>query len=113
LGGRGIPPYISRLVAYHKLARPSGRRIGDLLSGADNRYAAGEDLRPLVGRWVPDFAVATADRTRRIAGLASDGRPLLLDLTDGGVVAAALSQLRPDADEIPGLRGELARWFGV
>jgi 2-polyprenyl-6-methoxyphenol hydroxylase-like FAD-dependent oxidoreductase len=67
------------------------RRIGDLLSGADNRYATGEDLHPLVGRWVPDFAVAGAERTQRVAELARDGRPLLLDLTDGAVVAAALA----------------------
>ena len=50
----------------------------------------GADEHPLVGRWVPDFAVAGASGTRRVAELARDGRPLLVDLTDRGEVAAAL-----------------------
>jgi hypothetical protein len=64
-------------------------RLSDLVSGNDNRYAVGDDAHPLAGRWVPDFAVASADGTRRVAELARDGRPLLIDLTDGAVVAAA------------------------
>jgi 2-polyprenyl-6-methoxyphenol hydroxylase-like FAD-dependent oxidoreductase len=65
------------------------RRLGDLVSGNENRYAVGADAHPLAGHWVPDFAVANADGTRRVAELARDGRPLLIDLTDGGFVAAA------------------------
>jgi 2-polyprenyl-6-methoxyphenol hydroxylase-like FAD-dependent oxidoreductase len=65
--------------------------LSDLVSGNDNRYAVGADAHPLAGRWVPDFAVADADGTRRVAGLARDGRPLLIDLTDGAVVAAAVA----------------------
>jgi 2-polyprenyl-6-methoxyphenol hydroxylase-like FAD-dependent oxidoreductase len=66
------------------------RRLSDLVSGADNCYAAGPDAHPLVGRWVPDFAVANAGGTRRVGELARDGRPLLVDLThDSGVAAAA------------------------
>jgi hypothetical protein len=38
---------------------------------------------------VPDFAVVSADGTRRVAELARNGKPLLIDLTDGAVVAAA------------------------
>ncbi len=68
-------------------------RLSDLVSGNDNRYAVGDDAHPLAGRWVPDFAVATADGTRRVAELARDGRPLLVDLTDGGVVAAAVTDI--------------------
>lgn len=87
-------------------------RISDLLSGADNRYPMGAlaaDAHPLVGRWVPDFAVTNDSRTRRIAELARDGRPLLVDLTDHGEVAAALTDVydqltvavgRP-VDEVP------------
>jgi hypothetical protein len=37
--------------------------------------------------------VETAGETRRVAELARDGRPLLLDLTDRGVLAAALSDI--------------------
>jgi 2-polyprenyl-6-methoxyphenol hydroxylase-like FAD-dependent oxidoreductase len=77
------------------------RRLSDLLSGADNRYAVGPDgpddpdgfaAHPLVGRWVPDFAVAGADGSRRVAELARDGRPLLIDLTEDGAVASALTE---------------------
>jgi 2-polyprenyl-6-methoxyphenol hydroxylase-like FAD-dependent oxidoreductase len=68
-------------------------RIGDLLSGADNHYMSGKGAHPLVGHWVPDFAVTNAAGTQRIAELARDGRPLLADLTEGGAVAAALTDI--------------------
>jgi hypothetical protein len=70
------------------------RRISDLQSGADNRYPMGDtdvEPHPLVGRWVPDFGVATPAGSRRIAELARDGRPLLVDLTESGSVAAAFT----------------------
>jgi 2-polyprenyl-6-methoxyphenol hydroxylase-like FAD-dependent oxidoreductase len=72
------------------------RRLSDLLSGADNHYTMGDpaaEARPLVGRWVPDFSVTNATGTRRVAELARDGRPLLIDLTERGVVAAALADI--------------------
>jgi 2-polyprenyl-6-methoxyphenol hydroxylase-like FAD-dependent oxidoreductase len=69
------------------------RRLSDLLSGAENRYAATPDAHPMVGRWVPDFAVAGAGATRRVAELARTGRPLLIDLTDGGAVAAEVADI--------------------
>lgn len=69
------------------------RRIADLLSGADNRYPMGTNRHPLVGRWVPDFAVASAAGDRRIAELARDGRPLLVDLTERATVANAFSDV--------------------
>jgi 2-polyprenyl-6-methoxyphenol hydroxylase-like FAD-dependent oxidoreductase len=71
----------------------NARRISDLLSGADNRYAMSTDTHALVGRWVPDFAVANGSGTRRIAELARDGRPLLVDLTENGAVAAAFTAI--------------------
>src|SRR6201996_5550148 len=58
------------------------RRLGDLISGAENCYVAGAEAHPLAGRWVPEFSVANADGTIRVAELARTGRPLLLDLTD-------------------------------
>ena len=73
------------------------RRLSDLLSGAENRYATGADAHPLVGRWVPDFAVTNASGTRRVAELARDGRPLLVDLTERGEVAAAVADVRRPA----------------
>jgi 2-polyprenyl-6-methoxyphenol hydroxylase-like FAD-dependent oxidoreductase len=69
------------------------RRLTDLISGAENRNAGGADAHPLVGRWVPDFAVANASGSQRIAELARDGRPLLVDLTEGVVVAAAVADI--------------------
>jgi 2-polyprenyl-6-methoxyphenol hydroxylase-like FAD-dependent oxidoreductase len=72
------------------------RRLSDLLSGADNHYPMSDpdtDAHPLVGRWVPDFAVANDGAPQRVAELARDGRPLLVDLTEGGVVAAALTKI--------------------
>jgi 2-polyprenyl-6-methoxyphenol hydroxylase-like FAD-dependent oxidoreductase len=69
------------------------RRLSDLVSGNENRYAVGADAHPLAGRWVPDFAVATADGTRRVAELSRDGRPLLIDLTEGAGVAAAAADI--------------------
>jgi 2-polyprenyl-6-methoxyphenol hydroxylase-like FAD-dependent oxidoreductase len=72
------------------------RRLTELVSGAENRYTGGPDAHPLVGRWVPDFAVANASGPRRIAELARDGRPLLVDLTERAVVAAAVA----DTDQL-------------
>ncbi|HWT49905.1 MAG TPA: FAD-dependent monooxygenase, partial [Mycobacterium sp.] len=70
------------------------RRLSDLISGAENRYSTiGADAHPLAGRWVPDFAVAGASGTTRVAELARNGRPLLVDLTEDGVVAAALADV--------------------
>jgi 2-polyprenyl-6-methoxyphenol hydroxylase-like FAD-dependent oxidoreductase len=67
------------------------RRLDDLLSGADNRYTMGADMHPLAGRWVPDFAVANASGTQRVAELARSGRPVLVDLTESGAVAASVA----------------------
>jgi 2-polyprenyl-6-methoxyphenol hydroxylase-like FAD-dependent oxidoreductase len=67
------------------------RRLSGVVSGAENRYATGADAHPLAGRWVPDFAVANTRGARRVAELARDGRPLLVDLTERGVAAAAVA----------------------
>ena len=67
----------------------NAKRLSDLLSGNDNRYDVGPEAHPLVGRWVPDFAVVSGGATQRVAEVARSGRPLLIDLTEGAVVAAA------------------------
>jgi 2-polyprenyl-6-methoxyphenol hydroxylase-like FAD-dependent oxidoreductase len=69
------------------------RRLGDLISGAENRYGAGPNAHPLAGQWVPDFSVSDGGRTTRVAELARTGRPLLLDFTDRGEVAAAVADV--------------------
>ncbi|MGV9796658.1 FAD-dependent monooxygenase [Mycobacterium sp. NPDC003449] len=118
-------------------------RISDLLSGADVRYPAPDGAHQLVGRWAPDLTIETRYGRRRLAELARDGKPLLLDFTGGvsdfrgnpieGVtvvvgspvepVAASRMLIRPDgfvawADttERPdhhGLEHALRHWFGV
>jgi 2-polyprenyl-6-methoxyphenol hydroxylase-like FAD-dependent oxidoreductase len=67
------------------------RRLSRLISGAENRYVTSADAHPLAGWWVPDFSVANAGGTRRVAEIARDGRPLLVDLTERGEVAAAVA----------------------
>ncbi|MUL46454.1 polyketide oxidase [Mycobacterium sp. CBMA293] len=69
------------------------RRLGDLLSGADNRYPMGANMHALAGHWVPDFAVSNTGGIQRIAEFARAGRPVLVDLTGSGSYAAALSDL--------------------
>ncbi|BBX44804.1 FAD-dependent monooxygenase [Mycobacterium cookii] len=66
-------------------------RISDLLSGADNHYTAGNGAHPFVGRWVPDFTVASASGRQRVAELARAGLPVLVDLTEDGAFAAAVT----------------------
>jgi 2-polyprenyl-6-methoxyphenol hydroxylase-like FAD-dependent oxidoreductase len=76
------------------LAEPAiVRRFAGLLSGADLRYPVEPGAHPLAGRWVPDFSIENPDGTRRVAELARDGRPLLLDLTENGVLAAPASDI--------------------
>jgi hypothetical protein len=53
-----------------------------------------DEPHALVGRWVPDFGVATPAGSRRIAELARDGRPLLVDLTESGSVAIAFASVK-------------------
>jgi 2-polyprenyl-6-methoxyphenol hydroxylase-like FAD-dependent oxidoreductase len=79
----------SELLTYPDIVR----RLSDLISGAENRYGASADAHPLAGHWVPDFSVANGGRTRRVAELARSGRPLLVDLTDRGEVAAAVADV--------------------
>jgi 2-polyprenyl-6-methoxyphenol hydroxylase-like FAD-dependent oxidoreductase len=110
------------------------RRIADLIAGADIRYEG-------VGAWAPDLVLRTGSGSVRLAELTREGRPLLLDVTAGGTIAAAAAPwrdrvgvvtarcddravtamlVRPDcyvawssADGGPdGLRDALTRWFG-
>ncbi|BBY20435.1 FAD-dependent monooxygenase [Mycobacterium stomatepiae] len=83
------------------------RRLSNLISGAENRYGTDPDAHPLTGHWVPDFGVTDGGWTRRVAELARTGRPVLIDLTDSGCVAAAVADAadeltvavgRPDAE---------------
>jgi hypothetical protein len=68
-------------------------RLSDLVSGAENRYAMDADSIRSSGAGCPTLAVAETDGTRRIAELARDGRPLLVDHTGRGVVAPAVADI--------------------
>jgi 2-polyprenyl-6-methoxyphenol hydroxylase-like FAD-dependent oxidoreductase len=82
------------------------RRLSDVVSGAENHYDMGYEMRnaghPLIGYWVPDFSVAYASGTRRVAEFARDGRPLLVDLTEHGAVASAVVDVADQLDVAAG-----------
>jgi 2-polyprenyl-6-methoxyphenol hydroxylase-like FAD-dependent oxidoreductase len=65
------------------------QHIADLMSGADIRYPLG-DGHPLVGRWCPDLLLHNGSGMIRLAELTRPGRPLLIDLTEDGLVSEAL-----------------------
>jgi 2-polyprenyl-6-methoxyphenol hydroxylase-like FAD-dependent oxidoreductase len=68
------------------------RHLGELVEGSDVRYdvpATAGAPHPLAGRLAPDLRLTTADGSRtRVAELVRAARPLLLDLTADGRVAA-------------------------
>jgi 2-polyprenyl-6-methoxyphenol hydroxylase-like FAD-dependent oxidoreductase len=116
--------------------------VADLMAGSDVRLDMGdEDPAGPTGRFVPNLDLRTTDgRPHRIAEFQRDGRAVLLDLIDGGELAAATSPwtdrvkyvraaaattdapaallIRPDGYvawagiDPDGLRSALARWFG-
>jgi 2-polyprenyl-6-methoxyphenol hydroxylase-like FAD-dependent oxidoreductase len=116
------------------------RLIAGLMAGVDVRYDMGQEHPDaLTGWFVPSFDLTTGDgRTRRLAELLRDGRPLLADFTGGPDLAATAGPwddrvhrvtaradaapapallIRPDGyvawagDDPEGLKGALTRWF--
>ncbi|MFC9999785.1 FAD-dependent monooxygenase [Nocardia sp. NPDC127526] len=82
---------------------PAVQRIADLLAGSDIRYDMGDpDAHPLVGRVAPDLELDIDGSTVRIAELTRAARPLLVDLTEGGVVSAAVPEWGDRVDVIAG-----------
>jgi len=62
----------------------ANRYLAGLMSGLDLRYDFG-DLDPLVGTWMPDLDLGTAQgTTTRVSTLLRTGRGLLLELGDTG-----------------------------
>ena len=77
------------------------QHIADLMAGADIRYDVGtDDAHPLVGRWAPDLVLDQGSGAVRLAELTRNGRPLLLDLTEGSAIAEALSDLGERVDVV-------------
>ncbi|MEV0152000.1 MULTISPECIES: hypothetical protein [unclassified Nonomuraea] len=84
--------------------------VAALVAGADVRHDMGEEHpAALTGRFVPSLDLTTGDgRTRRLAELLRDARPLLVDLTGGNdlaVIAEAWSdrvrRVTATADDAP------------
>lgn len=69
---------ISELIALD----PVRVRLAAMISALDVRYDLG-DGHPLLGRRMPDLDLRTAAGETRVHTLLRDGRPLLLDLSDG------------------------------
>jgi len=59
------------------------KHIADTMAGSDVRYETGD--HPLVGLFAPDLDLHTASGPIRLAQLTRDARPLLLDMTEGGL----------------------------
>ncbi|GAA2888640.1 FAD-dependent oxidoreductase [Actinoplanes cyaneus] len=67
-------------------------RLAHLTAGADVRYDMGPwPAHPRAGTFVPELTVETTTGVVRLADLTHAARPLLLDLTPGGVFAQALA----------------------
>ena len=72
------------------------RRISDLQSGADNRYVMGDRMPSRIhslDAGCPTSVWRPPAGSQRIAELARDGRPVLVDLTENGDVAAAFTDV--------------------
>jgi 2-polyprenyl-6-methoxyphenol hydroxylase-like FAD-dependent oxidoreductase len=90
---RAIRELVGELLQF---AEPQ-RHVGELIAGSDVRYdmtGPGQTApvggpHPLTGRLAPDLSLAAGDGTTRVAELMRAARPVLLDFTTDGRVAAA------------------------
>jgi 2-polyprenyl-6-methoxyphenol hydroxylase-like FAD-dependent oxidoreductase len=90
---RAARQLLDELLAYPEAAR----HLGELIAGSDVRYdmaGPGQAAPPggqhdLVGLLAPDLRLATADGRTRVAEVMRAARPVLVDFTDDGRVAAA------------------------
>ncbi|MET8142359.1 FAD-dependent monooxygenase [Sphaerisporangium sp. NPDC005288] len=91
---------------FGELLRDPGavRHIAATMAGADVRYDMGGEgeAHPLVGGWAPDLTLDTGAGPVRLAELTASARPLLLDLTEDGSLAAELSGWRDRVDAVAG-----------
>ncbi|MFE4015977.1 FAD-dependent monooxygenase [Streptomyces sp. NPDC059101] len=93
------------------------QHLADLTAGTDVRYEMGiTDPHPAVGYFTPDLEVEleldTDKEKVRIAELARTARPLLIDLTEGQSMAAALADGR-HAIDVVNARGDAADLTGL
>lgn len=91
------------------------RHIADMMAGADRRYDSG-DTHPRAGRWAPDLLLRNGNGPMRLAEPTRSARPLLLDLTEEGVLAKELSGAHDRGGAVTAraaLHTALGRWFGA
>lgn len=94
--GRAARQLLDELLAYPEPVR----HLGELIAGSDVRYdmaGPGQAAPPagphdLVGLLAPDLRLATADGRTRVAEVMRAARPVLLDFTDDGRIAAAAAE---------------------
>ena len=84
------------------------RHLGEVVAGSDLRYdmpGSSAVQHPLAGRLAPDLRLTTPDGgSTRVAELVRAARPLLLDCTSGGRVAAQVAMQSAGPDQpVPGL----------
>ncbi|MFI9724022.1 FAD-dependent monooxygenase [Streptomyces sp. NPDC052396] len=89
------------------------QHLADLTAGTDVRYDMGiTDPHPAVGYFAPELELITGTGKTRLAELARNARPLLIDLTEDHSVAAALTGAR-DALDLVVARGGPAGLTGL
>jgi len=94
LTGNGETADAIRELFTELLALPGVTRyVGELIAGTDVRYdMPGSERHPLAGWLAPDLRLTTKDgRSTRVAELMRSARPVLLDYTVGGRVAAPVT----------------------
>ncbi|SFY52732.1 FAD-dependent monooxygenase [Streptomyces sp. F-1] len=80
--------------------------LAALVAGSDVRYDMGlTDPHPAVGRFAPELELVTATEKVRLAELARNARPLLLDLTEDQSLAASLAEDGDAVDHVGARRG--------
>ncbi|MFD9958156.1 FAD-dependent monooxygenase [Amycolatopsis sp. NPDC058986] len=83
--------------------RDAVRRVAELIAGTDVRYEMGvPGAHPAVGRFAPELELRVGDGIVRLAELTRTARPLLVDLTEDGSVAAAWSGRTDRVDIVTG-----------
>ncbi|MFE0019550.1 hypothetical protein [Amycolatopsis sp. NPDC059021] len=83
--------------------RDAVRRVAELIAGTDVRYDMGAPgAQPAVGRFAPDLELRLGEDIVRLAELTRTARPLLVDLTEDGSVAAAWSERTDRVDVVTG-----------
>jgi 2-polyprenyl-6-methoxyphenol hydroxylase-like FAD-dependent oxidoreductase len=89
-------------------------RLAELMFISAVHYPAEPTDHPAVGRWVPNIVFTTADGVAtRVAQQAHDGRPVLLDFTSNGVIAASMNDVHDTIRLVRGTPREPVDFTGV